>query len=219
MGLVQKGVFYTPEIKFYAFDIYVNGHVIPTELSTTLFNRFGFLQALPLFVGTLDECMDYPNAYITTLPEKFGLPPVEDNICEGNVIKPWSEVVRFPNGERIVLKNKNDKIKEKQRAPKEPREGKVHPEGWLEAMDTLSEYITENRLHNVLSKIGPVTTKDFGKILGSLNKDALDDYMKENEEQWLGLPEEGQKYLSKSIGKTSSALLRNHFLNIVDGVY
>ena len=46
--------------------------------------------------------------------------------------------------------------------------------------EEIAKYITENRLNNVVSKIGTITQKDFGKLLGLYSKDVLEEFNLQN---------------------------------------
>ena len=107
---VQRGVHYCPGHAFYVFDIYAlteaGGDFLPVEEVTFLCRGAGLLFARTLFTGTLEECLDYPCAFPTTLPAEFDLPPLKDNLCEGIVIKPLIPLY-LPEGERIAVKVRN----------------------------------------------------------------------------------------------------------------
>ena len=95
---------------FYAFDIYVftkdDGFFLPVMESNALFSDAGLLYAWNRFVGRLDDCLDYPPSFPTAIPGELGLPPLEDNLCEGIVIKPLAPI-SLPDGSRVVIKKKN----------------------------------------------------------------------------------------------------------------
>ncbi|MBQ3766435.1 MAG: hypothetical protein II874_06850 [Bacteroidales bacterium] len=107
---VQKGIWYIPGHDFYAFDIYVftkdGGFFLPVREAIDLFAAAGFHYAHNLFTGTLDECLAYPCDFPTTIPPEYGLPSLENNLCEGIVIKPLRPLV-LPDGSRIAVKVKN----------------------------------------------------------------------------------------------------------------
>ena len=109
---VQRGVWYSPGHDFYAFDIYVftkdGGFFLPVEGANALFSTAGLIYARNLFVGPLDKCLSYPCSFQTTLPVEFGLPPIEDNPCEGIVLKPLHPII-LPDGSRVAVKVKPDR--------------------------------------------------------------------------------------------------------------
>ncbi|MCI5083053.1 MAG: RNA ligase, Rnl2 family [Saprospiraceae bacterium] len=204
---VQKGVFYAPGNHFYAFDIVINGEqYLNMDVVEKYLAKAGFFYAKPLLKGTLQECLAYANAFQTTIPDLLGLPPIADNICEGVVIKPV-ESCFLKSGARVVLKNKNEKWSEKKQATRKVRKSVTLPEHVLELREEMLCYVTENRLNNVLSKIGEVSMKDFGKVLGLFNKDILEDFEKDNQEALAALDKKEHKMLTKSLGKFTPKLV------------
>lgn len=214
---VQKGVFYCPHNEFYGFDIMVDGFLLGVDETNALYDEFDIPHAETLFRGTLEKCLEYPNEFQSKLWEKFDLPPIEDNVCEGVVIKP-ADVKFLYDGSRVILKNKNEKFTEvqKERKPKEPHV--FAPDAQL-AFETMSEYVTENRLRNVLSKIGPVTKTDFGMVMGAMNKDLTVDFLKDHEGLLNVLEKAERKLVTKRVYSKSAVLIRGSFLNIVDGEF
>ena len=212
---VQKGVAYSPDVEFIAFDIKLDGKYVDFNLFTQLCES-GNIPYLPaLLKGSLEECLDYPNDYQSTIPTRHELPAIEDNIVEGNVIRPIN-VLYHGNGNRVLLKNKNDKFKEKEKSKKEPKIPVEVPEHVKELLGKGLEYITENRLRNVLSKVGTVNNKQFGMLMGLFSKDVVEDFSKE-EEAVGQLDNKDRKMLTKEINKECGNLIRSNFLNILDG--
>lgn len=220
---VQKEVQYTPNNEFYCFDIKVNGTFLNHRKVETLCKFAGIFYAEMLFVGTLEECMNYKNDYNTTIPARLGFPEIEDNITEGNVIKPI-ESAYFWNGSRVILKNKNDKFKEKHdkggknKAPKVKEPIKFSEEAQKFA-DEIVLYVTENRLKNVLSKIGDINDKQFGLLMSAMNQDVMEDFLKDHKDGFIELDVKERKSIQKLAGSTAALLIRKHFLNIIDGEY
>lgn len=212
---VQKGVYYCNDVDFIAFDIKANGVYVPFKKfkATCMVAQIPFLDAIA--EGTLEECLAVGNEYPSTVPAMHGLPEIEGNTCEGNVIRPL-EVLYFGNGQRVILKNKNAAFSEKKggkEAPKPPVEVPAHvAELQIEGL----QYINENRLKNVLSKIGTVTDKDFGKILGMLSKDVMEDFGKDNPKV-LELDNQERKMVTRLLNNECGNLIRPNFLNIIDG--
>lgn len=209
---VQKGVFYTPDNDFMAFDIWLGntGTFLDAELAESLFEKHGFLYAKTLFKGSLKECLQYPNQFITTLPAQFGLPEIEGNFCEGVVIRPVKTVYMY-SGSRVLIKNKNEKFGEKtSRKVKMVVEEKISEEAALLCSE-IATLVNENRLNNVISKTGEVSQKDFGKLVGLLCKDALEDFLKEHQETYEKLEKNEMKAVNKFANKEAQKLLKNYF--------
>lgn len=217
---IQKGIFYSPQNHFYPFDIKVNGRYIDVDTFNSICEQLNILYAKTLFRGTFEECLEYPNEFQTHIPNWLGLPPIKDNICEGIVIKPIYPKF-FGNGQRVILKNKNEKWSEKANKGSENRRGPkikiVVSEKIQNIFNEINNLITENRLQNVLSKFGSVTQKDFGKLSGLYIRDILLEYKKDNDDKINSLEKKDKKILNKMVGKESSTLIRSNFLNIIDG--
>ena len=187
---VQREVQYIPFTDFAVFDILVTFKLgeptkkfLDWDSVKELSERFGFKTVPELFRGTFEECLKYPNLFQTKVPAMYGLEDIEGNVTEGVVIKPIKNL-RFANGERVILKNKNEKFKEKGKVKKTkiktpinltPEEEKI--------VDEISKYFEINRINALLSK-GEVQLdwKQFGKISGLFFKDVLEDYIKDNPE-------------------------------------
>lgn len=212
---VQKGVMYCADNEFYGFDMRIDDHFINVDDARDLCVKYGIPFAEPLMYGTMEECMEYPNEFNTRIPELYGLPPIPGNICEGVVIKPVEPI--YIGDDRVILKNKNEKFQEKHKENKKHVNSKSPLRGdALEALNELQQYITENRLRNVLSKIGPVTNKDFGKIMGLFAKDCLDDFEKDSV-ILNTLGKDNRKKIWKELINMASILIRNNLVNIIDG--
>ena len=212
---VQKGVYYCPGHDFYGFDIYVvngnEGFFLPVEETDALFEKHGFFYAKTLFTGTLDECLAYPNAFITHIPEWLGLPPVEDNICEGIVIRPVVPMF-LRNGTRVMIKSKNERF-----AEKKMRKGAgpslnldtSYSDDMKELLSVIATFVTEPRLDNVISHIGEVQLpRDFGRLTGLYAKDVFEDFMKENSVAYNELERKEQKAINKELARLAAAMIR-----------
>lgn len=211
---IQKGIYYSPKIEFMAFDLMINEQFVSHDLFTNLMTGSRFFLAPVLFKGSLKDCLNYPNEYDSKIPLALGLPHLTDNVCEGNVIKP-NIPQYFKSGERVILKNKNEKWSEKSKERKSPKPEVKLSVDTMAKLESALTYITENRLKNVLSKIGEVTQKDFGKILGLMAKDVLEDYEKDS--AFLNLEKNEDKLFKKVINSEVANLIRSNFTNIVDG--
>lgn len=216
---VQKGVFYCPHNDFYAYDLKINGWFINYDVFSEIMTNCGFLFAEALYRGDYDTCLAYPNEFQTTIPDKFDLPELEDNICEGVVLKPVHNMF-FPNGKRVILKNKNDKFSEKQKerkhiSEKEPVDISMNEEQ-TELYNNICSYITENKLRNVLSHIGDVNDKMFGKVAGLFMKDVIDDASKDFTEDIALMSKSDFKVVQKNVNIKVQEMVKKNFLNIID---
>lgn len=214
---VQKGLYYAPYQSFYGFDIAIvykspdkEGRfwLNPDEMAD-VFEKNNIFYSKSLFRGTLDECLEFNNAFQSNIPTWLGLPPIKDNICEGVVFKPMVPYF-FNNGDRILLKNKNERFSEKKKE-------KVHkvipdlPEDVKEAISTVSEYINDNRLNNVISHEGEFDMpKDFGRLIKLFTVDILNDFIKEYKE-WNSLEKVNQKLVTKEVNSLAVKVIKDHY--------
>ena len=183
----------------------------------SVLEKVGIFNGRPLFTGTLQEALLYSNAFQTTIPARFGLPDLENNICEGVVIKPVQPKY-FSSGERVILKNKNERWSENTKAPTVKTEVEWTGEGKV-VFDAICDCLTENRLRNVISHLGTIDQKGFGKLLGEFTKDALEDYFKDNREAFEKLQKDEQKRITKMLGQVASNVIRPLFLDILDNTF
>jgi len=211
---VQKGVSYCDTTKFMAFDLEVNGEVIDWVAAHHVFYHTGVPTVPELFSGTFEDCMEIENEFNSHVPKIYDMPELDVNICEGVVIKPNVSAF-FPNGSRVILKNKNEKFTEKSKVNKKSKVILFSAE-MNEAVENMDQYINENRLKNVLSHIGVIKQKDFGKVCGLLAQDVILDYLKDYDP----LPEKKDwKLVTKQTSNSCALLLRNSWLDILDSEY
>jgi len=216
---IQKGIFYTPNNEFYAIDISLDGKLQDIDTFNTYMKQIGFLYAQTIFRGTFQECMSYPNKFQSRISEWLGLPEIPDNCCEGIVIKPV--IPKFlGNGERLILKNKNEKWAEKAKQKKRPQKAKlVLSNEAIDLWSQLESYATPNRLRNVISKIGEIKKTDFGKLMAAFSQDVLADFFKDHEHPFKCLEKKEQKHLTRQLNSACSKMIRKDLLNIVDGKF
>lgn len=86
--------------------------------------------------------------------------------------------------------------------------------------EDVSAYLSENRLHNVISKFGEVKQKEFGKLLALFIRDTIMDYHKDGGiDDWNKLDKPDVKRINKLINKDGAFLIRENFVNIIDGTW
>lgn len=217
---VQKGLYYAPFQSFYGFDIVIchgNGQdsngfrtwLNPDEV-VDVYKQNEIFYAKSLFKGTLKECLAFNNAFQTHIPEWLGLPPIEDNICEGVVLKPMIPQF-FGNGDRIVLKNKNERFYEKKK--EHVHKEKVDlPEVIIRMSTIVAEYITDNRLCNVISHEGEFDMpKAFGKLMKFFTSDIMNDFVKEHLAEWNDMEKGNQKIITKIMSQKAAEIIKLHY--------
>ena len=213
-NLWGKGIFYSPNNEFFAFDILLNRtDFLSVTAANELFEKEGLLYAKTIFKGPITKCLEHPNDFNSTIPADLGLPEITPNIVEGVIIRPVQPRF-FNNGTRVILKHKNEKWSEKNKSDKPVKPAVIYSEKVLQLHEAVKAYITENRLDNVLSKIGEVTIKDFGKVLGLFNKDILEDFQKDYEEVLATLEKKEQKSINKSLGGITAKMVRMRLVSL-----
>lgn len=218
--LIQKGVNYLPGHEFYGFDIFVlegeKGRFLPVDEVNEIFEAEGFFYAKTLFRGSLAECLKYPNAFQSKISQWLGLPDIDDNICEGVVIRPVTPQY-LRNGSRVLIKNKNARFAEKKNVKKRNKlfsEPVPHSDELNALLPELEAYVTENRLNNVVRHIGEVSfPKDFGKVMGMFSKDILDDFLKEHGGAYTALDKCEQKTFNRALNKLANDFVKQTFMS------
>jgi len=213
--LIQKGVHYCPHHELYAFDLYLtineSGRFLSVDEANAFFEQGGFFYAKTLFRGSLNQCLQFPNDGPSSIATWLELPPIEDNICEGIVIRPVATTY-LHNGARVLLKSKNARFAEKKAIKKRTPKLFVEPsysESLNHLLGVIEEYVTENRLNNVVSKIGQISVpKDTGKLIGLFSKDVLDDFLKEHSGEYAAIEKSEQKVLNKHINSLATNLIK-----------
>jgi Rnl2 family RNA ligase len=205
---------------FAAFDIQVIGEMneepvsyyLSPDMVLKLCDRHGIPHA-----PVIEESVSFEDAM--ALPVVFdtliGSVALPDNKAEGIVLKP-TKPLHLGNGSRVIIKNKNEAFAEK------AKKKKVKPPAdWSDEMTrvwgTMEEFNTENRIRSAISKMGAISQKDFGKLLGAVSHDLLEDWVKEH--SYGSLEKSEQKVLTKRLNNDVKALIRANFLNILDGVF
>ena len=210
---VQRGVNYSPRNEFIVFDIMANGRYLSDLHVAEICDLHGFYQAPVFAQGKFEELAKINPEFPTIIPRHlFGLPDVEDNVAEGFILKPIHP--RYaPNGERIILKVKGSKFKEKDAKPTNLEYAPVV----IQVAEELGSYITENRLNNVCSKLDESELKpaNFGKILGLLVHDAIEEFNKDNnykDSPYLKLEDDLQHKINKVLSKKAQVLVKKKLL-------
>jgi len=215
--LVQRGIYYNPTNDFFAFDIMLdNEKYLDVETASQLLEKFGFIHAKTLFKGTLKACLTFSNEFKTTIPQYYGLPQLDGNVCEGVVIRPIQPSF-LRTGSRVLIKNKNEKWAEnnnyidKAILSKLLHEGEELSEEASFLCEEIYKLITQNRLTNLISKIGEINPKkDLGKVLGLYNKDALTDFFKTYKVRYDNLEKHESKSVNKFLNKHAGQLINDY---------
>ncbi|HEY0752495.1 MAG TPA: RNA ligase family protein [Ktedonobacteraceae bacterium] len=187
---IQTGVYYAPDIEFCAFDLAISsaGQAPATYLdydqSVSLCQSAGLLCALPLLIASYQEALQYPVEFSSLMPARLGLPPLsQDNRAEGVVIKPLKALtISTHKGPiRPIFKRKIAAFAEDRRFHLAQKWSQPAPALQPAGLDLLQweayNYLTENRLHSAISKLGYRGLREpsrSGQLFHLLITDVLD---------------------------------------------
>lgn len=208
---VQKEVEYG-ERDFRAFDVVIDGVVQDKLSAVSIAKDCGLLFSPVIKVGSFKECLELPNTFQSWLtPDEL---INEDNFAEGLVIEPVNPSY-LSNGNRIYFKNKTSAFSEKKRVPREKKVFEL-TEDESELLNDLFQYNTPQRVSNVISKIGNIGNKDFGKIMGLTCQDIFEEFTKETGREPKKEAEENWGHFVKLLQAEVSKTVREEFLKHID---
>ena len=221
LTLIQKGVFYTPGHEFYGFDIYVftkdGEYYLSVDETNALLEAEGFFYARSLFTGSLDECLKHPNQFQSKIAEWLGLPAIDDNICEGIVIRPVTPYY-LRTGSRALIKSKNETFAEKKSVKRRNKQQEQHVEyskELTELIGLVETFVNENRLANVVSHIGEVhMPADLGKLIKEMSYDVVEDFLKEHSALYNVIDKSEIKIFNKKLNKMISSLVKKVYMTV-----
>lgn len=213
-ALIQKEIYYSPNENFYGFDIRIvnskdESYFLNPDQMRDVYSKNDILCSLSLFKGTLNECLEYPNEFITTIPRLLGYEDLKDNLCEGVVIKPMVPLFT-KNGDRFIIKNKGPRFKEKKSHKSSGdslMETRISAE-FLKVCSIAETYVTENRLNNVISHHGEYSIpREFSELMKDYCNDIITDLVKENS----GFSDKEIKMVKKHISHLATNLIKTHY--------
>lgn len=183
-GNIQSGMPYPEKQDFVAFDLCVKQEelflpVNKLNLYSDTFKKSS-IPVVPLLglFNSLQEALLFNECFVSNLTRESFDGKDEHKEAEGVVIEPvvpkW-----FPNGSRVYFKKKTKRFLEKG-GNKLPKPKEDLPKDLEGILIQSFEYITEPRYAAVTSKIGEVTIKDIGKVMGFMTKDILEDMEKDS---------------------------------------
>ena len=180
---VQQGIWYSPRVEFILFDIArlmdpcaghdtTDSHFLPFKRCVELAEEHQIPHVPLRVVGTRGECANSNPKFQTEVPELLGYPPIEKNLAEGFVAKPWD--TDTPMRDRPVFKIKIKEFSE--------GEGSVPPVGDPAMEAYLFGLINPNRVAAAASKVGdPLLRAHWADIVDLVLADVVEEVGPEDE--------------------------------------
>ena len=208
---VQTGVWYAPDVEFQAFDVAaVRGGArrwLGFEEARALLLDAGVPCVTPLFIGPYAEALAFSPVFTTGVPARHGLPPLEDNLAEGVVVKPLAAVT-LPDGGRPVLKIKHPRFAEDARYHQGERwqTAPVVGASPLVALEwAVVSRLNGPRLESALSKLGPETPAPA--LADEIISDVLEEVLEVCADDWGRLGDEDRALLKAVLAEEAAALV------------
>ena len=202
-GNIQSGMCYSLEQDFVAFDMrWINedgslGWTLDKLTMLTLKDDYN-LPVTPLIgvYGTFEEALAAEESFTSKLIRQDFDGKEEHKETEGIVIEP-NNAVYGPNGSRVYLKKKTKRFLEKGGKPNiKHKVPMLLQESVQLKLDEALLFLNNNRFDSVVSKIGEVSIKDIGKVMGLLTQDIVVDMEKDLEQSVdLWFETKGEKQL------------------------
>ncbi len=208
---IQKEIQYG-EKDFIVFDIYMpcKEAYVNWPMVMTLCTKVGLPTVPEIARGTLDEMLKVSPEFDSIVAASKGF---EGQASEGVVIKQLVGEVTLNNGSRAIIKNKSQRFSEKKaKGGKFEKKEVSLTDPQTKLVEDFLQYLNSNRLNNVVSKLGDLTHKDFGKVQGLLVKDAKEEFERDE----YAITTDDWEVVRKMIGKEAGVVVRKEWLNLLD---
>ena len=202
---VLKRVKYNKGILFY--DVFVIDAKVywPFSAIERIFEEFNLKNLLVPIVYSvtgIEEALNLNPIFRSLLtPEEFE----GDNFAEGIVVKPYNSDVYVEEYGRFSIKIKHPKFKDISSSSSSEKKNIVLPDDLKVLAEMAFDYVNENRLIEVVSKLGPLYHKeDIGLYVKEFNIDYKTAFMDDNEDEYKALEKVYGKTDTKRIFKASN---------------
>ena len=202
-GNIQSGMCYSLEQDFVAFDMrWINedGSLgLPLDKLTMLTLKDDYNLPVTPLIGvydTFEEALAVEESFTSKLIRQDFDGEEGHKETEGVVIEP-NNAVYETNGSRVYLKKKTKRFLEKGgKANIKHKVPMLLQESVQLKLDEALLFLNNNRFDSVVSKIGEVSIKDIGKVMGLLTQDIVVDMGKDLEQSVdLWFETKGEKQL------------------------
>ncbi|QHT70872.1 2'-5' RNA ligase [Rhodocytophaga rosea] len=210
---IQTGVYYAPFIEFCAFDLAIettgadSKYYLDYKTTLSFLEKHKIFHAKALFIGKFGEAFNFNTRMNSTIPRALHLPELKDNLIEGVVIKPFGLLGNHSISPRPIVKIKNAEFEEENKYHQAQKwtylpnvASKAEELSFL--VEELRNYVTSNRLHSAISKIGPMELsnhKRMAEIRTEFLKDTLSDFNENNHYLLDDLSVEQQNWIKERI--------------------
>jgi len=216
---IQTGVYYSPQIHFWVFDLLRITNTSTYYLGFDELTHYCSQVQLPfvpaLFRGSYQEAQNYPIKFASTIADQLGLPSLENNWAEGVVLKPAESVLLETSKGwlRPVIKKKIELFSEDSRYHQaEKWAGEAGSSSLLgEVLVAAHQLVNENRLQAVLSKIGQVNFQDVAQqttVKSALEADVWESFWEKLSTPYFKLSIEEQQQVNEAVKSAVEELVR-----------
>lgn len=175
---IQKGVKYSKEVRFRFFDLKIGDNYVPYSLAINLFYKASlpFVPVLSTFYGNVNDAVAAAETRFNSFISEGEYAELDNNICEGIVIKPFGAEFKTTMGSRVIIKKKNEEFFENKKMPKSKPDRFID---YLKDEEAIAPYINENRFNAVFSK-EPYVKENFGDFIKAYAQDVVEDAAKDS---------------------------------------
>lgn len=216
---IQTGVYYSPDIKFYAFDIAVetnsSKYYLDYQQAVGYFEKYHLLHGKVLYIGKLNDALNFNTRINSTIPSLLDLPTLENNLIEGVVVKPLMHRNKLDLSYRPIIKIKNTEFDEQDKFHQANKWSYI-PQISINTneldflIEELRNYITVNRLNSAISKIGAFdinNSQRLKEIEEELYTDIWSDFNDQNNNILDELQEKQQQWITNRLIAEIKALI------------
>ena len=222
-GNVQSGMCYSLEQDFVAFDMrWINedGSLsLPLNKLTTFTLEKDYNIPVTPLIGvyeSFEEALSVEESFTSKLIRDDFDGAEKHKEVEGIVIEPDTAAYE-PNGSRVYLKKKTKRFLEKGGKPNVKHKSPVVLQESVKIkLEEALVFLNRNRFDSVVSKIGEVSIKDIGKVMGLLTQDIVVDMEKDLEQpvdSWFETKGEKQLFM-KNLQKTVQDFVKSILLSM-----
>lgn len=219
---IQTGVYYAPDIHFYAFDIAIVNELgvkyyLDYESAVSYFARFGIPYAEPLLIGKFNEALNFNIRINSPIPVQLGFPELGQNLIEGVVIKPYDLKDTELLSSRPIIKLKNPEFDEEEKFHKAEKWSFIpnissKTENLSFIVDELRTYVSRNRLESVLSKVGALDVNNsarLSEIREEFLQDVMTDFNENNGSLLNELSKEDKEWIEERVASEIQKIILN----------